>query len=390
MKSSSEAASRAKEVAHESGGGPARVLHVTGRMDRAGAETMIMNLYRAMDPTRVNFDFLYFTDDTCHYDSEIESKGGRIFRLSTNHRPHLLQRLLKTYLFLRSHHEFVAIHSHVGHTTGYVLMIAKLAGVRVRVDHAHSASTAAAQAPWRRYFTKTSRWLSSRSATRSLACSREAGLYHFKDSVAFEFFPNALDLDDWVAQSRTATLDWAQLFPHAPPGTKLLQVGRIDVAKNLQTTLHILRSLIAGGDHASLLIVGAGPQQDEIEAMIDALEIRDFVKLLGIRSDVAQLMASASCLLLPSHFEGFPVVLVEAQALGLPALVSNRVSSEVDLQIGLVQFLPIEDVQSWVAAIQRLESNPHQHETGGLETIRSQGFDTLTASRMLADIYLDA
>ena len=347
-----------------------------------------MNLYRAMDPNLVIFDFLVFTNDTCDFDSEIQSRGGRLFRVPTTHRPHLLQRMLRTYYILRQHPELKAIHSHVGHTTGYMLTVARFAGVKVRVDHAHNASTTAAQAPLRRVFASTSRWLSSRSATHSLACSHAAARYHFKKTVAYDFFPNAIDLDHWASQSRMATLDWADFFPQAHSGTKLLQVGRIAPVKNLQMTLRILRALLDAGDQASLLIVGAGPQEREIEDMIDVLELGNAVTLLGVRSDIEQLMASASCLLLPSHFEGFPVVLVEAQALGLRALVSNRVSSEVDLQVGLIDFLPLDDVQQWVAAIRSVGSDVNPNDTSRLETIRAHGFDSQTASRRLSDIYL--
>jgi glycosyltransferase involved in cell wall biosynthesis len=366
---------------------PDRVLQVVGTMDRAGAETMIMNLYRHIDRTAIQFDFLYFTDRTCDFDSEIASLGGRIFRVPARGQFRTWHRMWFMTRLLRVDRAFVAVHCHNLLGSGLHVLAAQLAGIPVRIVHSHNTSNGGEVSLVQALYGWTSRALIGFSATRLVSCGHAAGDYLFPSRTDVTIMPNAIDLRRFamrpVAHDQVADAGGTD----RPHGLRIVQVGRLETVKN-----HVFGLAIAGclRDHEirfTLSIIGQGELHQEIAAEIDRLGLSRHVRMMGPRADVAAIMADADAMIMPSLHEGFPVVLVEAQASGLPSFVSDRVSSEVDLGLGLVHFLSLARASDWAERLCAIAVAEKMPDMQRISMMTAKGFDVASSVDTLMNLY---
>tara|TARA_Y100001973_G_scaffold50738_1_gene75296 strand:+ start:15962 stop:17020 length:1059 start_codon:yes stop_codon:yes gene_type:complete len=314
-------------------------------MDRAGAETMIMNLYREIDHSRYQFDFVYFTDDSCDFDEEINSLGGVIYKIPTKNlfkRFWLLNRLA-------ADNSWHAVHVHTLFSGSLHLLSVKLAGATIRVAHAHSAGDSNNKSYLRGIYQRFSKWLYRRVATDYLACGEAAATFLFPKESNVIILPNAIDLKKFI-QARKACL--RQELNLRNGQIIILHLARFTPVKNHRFSLKIAADLKSLGIEFKFLLTGIGPELNRIKQLVEKNNLSKEIEFLGARSDIANLMKSSDVLILPSFYEGFPVVLVEAQASGLPSVVSTRISPEVDMGMGLVDFVDLDDpVRHWVDRI---------------------------------------
>ena len=360
---------------------PRRVLHIVGRMDRAGTETLLMNLYRQIDRDRVQFDFVYFTDDACDYDAEIESLGGRIHRVGATlaaARFFLLYRLLRG-------GQWTVIHSHTLFSSALHLLAARLAGVPQRIAHAHSTQDANSASRLGRAYQRLARRLIGSIGNQHLACSTPAGDFLFPGRTGVLVLPNGVDIAAFEGSSRSA----ARARLDSPEEEFLvLQVGRLMPVKNHARTIRIAREMLRRGIRFRMLLAGTGSGKNMILKQITESGLGGHVQLLGLRFDVPELMKAADVMILPSHYEGFSLALVEAQAAGLPSVVSSTVPAEADLGMGLVRFVGLEasDVE-WITALQAaadVEVPPIEMRRHVLE---QAGFSSASSARVLERVY---
>ncbi|WP_201530069.1 glycosyltransferase, partial [Psychrobacter frigidicola] len=137
-----------------------------------------------------------------------------------------------------------------------------------------------------------------------------------------------------------------------------------------------------------LYIIGQGPLEDQLKQQVQDKSLTDNIVFLGVRDDITELMASADYMIMPSLHEGFPVVLVESHSVGLTAIVSDQVSNEVDLGLGLVDFLPINSAEVWAdRLLEPKRSIPSENEI--LDVLRPCGFDVSSNAKKLAQFYMD-
>lgn len=362
---------------------PVRALHIIGRMDRAGAETMVMNLYREIDRSRFQFDFVYFTTDRCDYDEEIEALGGRIHRIgaaSPMARFRALYRLLRT-------GEWSIVHAHTLFSSGLYLTAARLALVPQRIAHAHSTQDANSHSILGRLYQRVSRVLLKWSATHYVACGLAAGAYLFPGQNDVVLLPNAVDIGKFSEASGAVRGELGI------PSEQLvvLQVGRFMPVKNYKRSIRIADAMRQAGMDFQLLLVGAGPEQPAIEHLVADKNLSRYVRFLGLRADIPELMAAADVMLMPSHHEGFPVVLVEAQAAGLPSVVSSAVSTEVELGMGMVRFVSLEDPDSaWSEMLQSAARSQVPSADARTNILEQAGFSAAVGARRLEQVYAAA
>jgi glycosyltransferase involved in cell wall biosynthesis len=370
---------------------PRRILHVFGGMDRGGAETMVMNLYRQIDRRQIQFDFAVQTSRVCHFDSEIESLGGRILRHPL---PAEAGWRAWSAAFLRSLSTcgpFSAVHSHVHHFSGVVLHLSRRHGVPVRVSHSHSNGHAAGLSLRRQAYERSMRFLIRRSATHLLGCSRQAcealfGAACWSDGRV-QLAPNAIPLADYAASAESRHLLRQEL--RLSPSTPLIgHVASFTEPKNHIFTVQVFGELTRTLPDAHFVLVGEGVLRPKIEDAIRDAGLGDRVHLLGIRSDVPRIMGALDLLLLPSLWEGLPVVLVEAQAAGVPCLVSDTVTRDADLDTGLLRFTSLRSgAEAWagecLAQLQCVRPPRARRE----QALRKAGYDIVDAARLLAGIY---
>lgn len=313
-----------------------RVLHIVDRMDRAGAETLIMNLYREIDRERIQFDFYCTSTAVGDYEEEIQKLGGVIYR---SNGANLISKSLSLWKFLLNS-QWEIVHAHTMYSSGFYLTAAQLAGVTHRIAHSHSAGDDRSGSVLGRAYQTIARTLLSFTATKRLACGDAAADNLFRDSSSrVTIIPNAIDIDSFFEASGVSVRESMGVNCNT---LLILQVGRLESVKNHFFSIKMAAALKKAGVDYKMLFVGNGTLEKEISDSLQENELEEQVLLLGLRKDIPELMAASDVFLMPSIHEGFPVVLVEAQAAGLPAVISTSISNEVDLSLNLVNFVDLK------------------------------------------------
>lgn len=322
---------------------PVRVLQVIGAMNRAGAESFVMNLYRKLDRTRFQFDFVRFGPDPGLFEPEIEAMGGRIIVIEGRN---LISRSLRLWQFLRAQ-PYAVVHAHTGFSGAWFLAAARLAGSRHRLLHSHSAVL---RADWLRGpYSWLSRRLGDWAQTMRLSCGRQATLELHGSAAPVTLFPNCVDLAAFAPDAAARRAIRAE-FNIAEDQQLVVHVARFEPVKNHDFTL-ALADRLRDDDKVRFLTVGTGSLEDWFREQIDGRGLGHRLAHAGLRTDIAAIFGAADAMILPSQYEGFPVVAVEAQAAGLPALFAMPIDTDVDLGLGLAWFGQTDDLESWVAAL---------------------------------------
>lgn len=356
---------------------PIRVLQVVPAMNAGGMETFIMNVYRAIDREQVQFDFLYHYDMPCFYDEEIERLGGRITKLTVRQDNDLPGYLRALRAFFTAHPEYRVIHGHYSGFGMFYNPIAKRCGITVRAGHSHNTN-------YEKNLVGTlDRCMSaffSAGLTHRFACGQEAGraLYGGK---AFTFLPNGVDAAAFAPDPAVRAALRAELGV-GEDGLLLGHIGRFCQQKNHGYLIDIFRRIKARRPGAKLVLLGQGETLDAVRAA--AADLGDAVVFAGVRANTRDYYAAMDAFLLPSLFEGLPVVLVEAQAAGLPCFVSDTVDKTVDFG-GNMQFLPLGQPDAWADAVC---GSPLVRAQDALERTRDAGYDIRTTAAKLQQFYL--
>lgn len=304
-----------------------RILQVVNDMHRAGLETMLMNYYRNIDRTEIQFDFLTHRPNKSDYDDEIISLGGKVYyapRLYPQNYPKYF-RWMKA--FFAEHPEYKIIHSHIDTMSYLPLKAAKKAGVPVRIAHSHNTSIDKDfKYPLKMYFRSRINGV----VTDRLACGREAGEFLFKNK-SFKVIPNAVDADIFLYDAHLREKKRRELG--LENNLVVGHVGRLSYQKNHKFLIQIFDALIKKEPAAKLVLVGVGEKEQEIREQVKALGLDESVIFLGNRSDVNELYQAMDVFVLPSLFEGIPVVGVEAQFADLPCLFSDKTPDEVKFNV---------------------------------------------------------
>ncbi len=372
--------------------GPIRILHVLGGMTWGGVETWLLHVLRHIDRERFHMDFLVHTDQPCPHDDEVRALGGAIIPCLDPSRPWLYARNFNR--IMREHGPYDVVHSHVHHYSGYVLLLAGRAGVPVRLAHSHndtSRNEARAGMLRRRYLKVMEQWI-HRYATGGLAASRAAALDLFgpewAEDARWRVLHYAVDLDGLRA---TVEPNSARAELGIPADAFVIgHAGRFAEQKNHAFLVDIAAAVAARDANARVLLVGDGPLLPDIERQVARTGLADRVVFVGARYDVPRLMQGAmDVFLLPSFYEGLPVALIEAQALGLPCVYSDVVTEEADAVARLVRRVSLSQPPSvWADTI--LAVRDAAQVTGrrdALGYLEKTSFDIRTSIGRLERIY---
>lgn len=359
-----------------------RVLHVFSVMNRGGAETMLMNLYRKMDFNIVQFDFIVHTKKKGEYDDEIKSLGGKIFYLPFFYGYNLFgyQRAWRS--FFRTHPEYSIIHVHYFTIAGAILPIARECNIAVRIVHCH---TAVDSLPFLRYLRfYILRPFAIRNATERFACGNDAGIFFYKKNN-FIVLNNSIDAEAFRFNSslRTNIRHYWELNDKFVIG----HVGSFTMVKNHNYIIKIFKKIIETNKNAILFLVGDGPLQHDIRDMVVRLGLQEKVIFAGVRANVSELLQAFDVFLFPSLHEGLPVVLIEAQAAGLKVIASDTISKEANIT-DLVQNISLEaSPEEWSEAVNCYADGYHRKDT--FDQIVKAGYDVHTTVKWLEKFYLN-
>ena len=327
---------------------PIIVAQIMGKWVGGGVESVIMNYYRHLDHSRVQFDFICDEDSTRIPYDEIKKLGGRVFLVPKYQN---LPKYLKVLEKLFKENQYRIVHSNINTLSVFPLYAAKKAGVPIRISHSHSTSN---PKEWKRNLIKNIlRPFSKRYATEYFACSELAGRYLFGnkafDRGKVKIIHNAIDIEkfkfDEVARKKLR-----KEFGIKDSTVVIGHVGRFVQQKNHTFLVDVFNEYHKKNLDSKLLLVGSGPLEDEIKKKAERLGLKDSVLFLGQRDDINKLYSVMDIFCLPSLYEGLPVVGVEAQAAGLPTIFSNRISEEVIVS-SYAKIVSIQDTGFYIEKI---------------------------------------
>ena len=294
---------------------PIRIAQIVGKWLGGGVEAVVMNYYRHLDHDKIQFDFICDDDSTNIPYDEIEKLGGKVILIPPYQKVFKYQKELRRVL---RDGKYKIVHSHINTLSVFPLYAAKKVGVPVRIAHSHSTTN---KKEWKKNLLKqVLRPFSKKYATNYMCCSELAGRWLFGDKTYDEgkvyLLNNAIDLDKFKYDKKIRDKKRKEL------GIKedtivIGHIGRFVAQKNHTFLIDIFNQFHKKKKNSILLLAGQGPLQEEIKNKVRELGLNDSVRFLGQRNDANELYQVFDVFLLPSLYEGLPVVGVEAQASGL-------------------------------------------------------------------------
>ena len=318
---------------------PIIVAQIMGKMIGGGVESVIMNYYKNIDKNEIQFDFICDEDSTNIPYEEIEKLGGRVIICPPYQKVFKYIKFLKK-LFKDNHYQIV--HSNINTLSVFPLYAAKKAKVPVRIAHSHSTSN---KKEWKKNLMKSVlRLFSKKYSTDYFACSELAGRYQFGNKTfdlgKVTVINNAIDLNDFKYDKKLRDKKRKELNVN-DDNFVIGHIGRFVPVKNHEFLLEIFNEVHKNNKKAILLLIGQGPMEENIKEKVKELKLTKSVKFLGQRSDVKELYQAMDAFVLPSLYEGLPVVGVEAQACGLLCFLSSDMTKETKV-LDSTQFIDLD------------------------------------------------
>lgn len=365
------------------------VLVLDTVMDRGGAEAMIMNYMRNINRDVIRFDFLTNRDYRAAYEDEIESLGGKVYHMCPMYPGKFRQYKRELREFLKEHPEYKIIHSNLEERSYFALKEAKKLGVPVRISHSHNRPLGFDLKLIIRYYF---RFMLKYYNTHMFACGEEAGdwLYGKKNRDKVIVMNNAIDAKAYTYDAKKS-LEMKEALGVLDK-TVIGHVGRFFAQKNHPFLIDIFNEIHKKDSNTVLLLVGGGELDDslknQMKQKVADLGLSDCVQFLGVREDVSDVMQAFDLFLLPSLFEGLPVTMVEAQASGLPCVISDKVPIQCDIT-GNVKVVALEDSpQKWADVVLEFVGEFERKDT--FDKIQKAGFDIKENAKWLEEFYKEA
>ena len=362
---------------------PVRIAQVVGKLCCAGVEMVINNYYRHIDHEKVQFDYYIQSDSDCDPPKDLIDMGARYYVIPPCRDPFAYTRTLEKQF---REHNYQIVHSNMNTLSVFVLAAAKKAGVPIRINHNHNTSCPGDTA--RNIAKKILKPFAGLYATDLCACSQSAGSWLFGEKAVKEgsvtIFNNAIDLARFASNADVRREVRAELG--LEDKFAVGHVGRFCYQKNHEFLIRTFRKVRDRNANAMLVMAGGGELQDEIRGMTESMGLADSVLFLNMRGDLERIYQAMDVFVLPSRYEGLPVVAVEAQAAGLPCVLSDRVTEEV-LLTPQTQMLSLEaGYEQWADAILKCEG---KEKIDSVELLRSRGFDIHVEAKKMERFYTD-
>lgn len=359
---------------------PVRVLQMIASLFLGGSQTVVMNLYKNIDRSKVQFDFIIDHDEYDQYRSQIEELGGNIYVMPSFNGKNILEVKKAWNDFFANHPEYKILHSHSRSYASIYFPIAKKHGVKT-IIHSHSTGNGYGA----KAFIKDCLQYPLRfQADYFFACTKQAGKWLFGSKVIggnrFFVLNNAVDTSRFKYNKEIRDI-YRKEFK-VEDKKVLIQVGNFVPEKNHIFSVELLSKLLKQDDNYILYFVGDGICREKIEKKIEELGLKEKAILLGFRKDVDKLLQMADYYLMPSLFEGLSLAAIEAQTSGINCLLSDTVDCQVKVSDNC-KMLPI-DLTVWENEIAKISKDRSDQSND----VTKAGFDIKTTSKWLMDFYL--
>lgn len=364
---------------------PIRVAHIMGKMIGGGVETIVMNYYKNINHSKIQFDFICDSDSTNIPREEIEALGGKVILVSPYQKVFKYHRELKKIL---KDGNYKIVHSHISTMSLFSLFAAKCAGVKIRIAHSHSTTNKKEKK--KNLLKQMLRPFSKVFATHYMGCSELAGRWLFGD---WEFekgnvyvLNNAIDLEKFKYDEKIRKEKRREL------GLKdstlaIGHIGRFVEQKNHRFLIDIFNEVHKKNNDSVLLLAGQGPLMEEIKEKVKKMKLNDCVRFLGQINDTNRIYQAFDIFLLPSLYEGLPVVGIEAQASGLLCLLSDDMTNETKVLDTTVFMSLNSEAKEWATTL--LNSYEKYERNDTRKEILNNNFDIKKESLKLEEYYLE-
>ena len=364
---------------------PVRVAQIMGKWVGGGVESVVMNYYRYIDRTKIQFDFICDDDSTNIPYEEIEKLGGKVILIPPYQKVFKYHNKLKKIL-KEGHYKIV--HSHINTLSVFSLFAAKCAGVPVRIAHSHSTTNKKEKK--KNLLKQLLRPFSELFATDYMCCSELAGRWLFGDKEYDKgnvyLLNNAIDLDKFKYNETLRKKKRKELG--IKDDTLVIgHIGRFVAQKNHDYLIDIFNEIHKKNNNSVLLLAGQGPLMEDIKNKVKELNLEDSVKFLGQRNDANELYQAFDVFLLPSLYEGLPVVGVEAQAAGLLCYLSDDMTKETKV-LDITKFMSLNNTpEEWANNI--LDDVKKYKRIDTSKEMTAKNFNIKEEAKKLEEYYLN-
>lgn len=364
-----------------------KIACIMGKWHGGGVESVVMNYYKNIDRSKIQFDFFCDADSTRIPYDEISELGGRVIVIPPYQKmPQYYKTLVKEFKDGGYH----IVHSHINAMSFFSLAAAKKAAVPVRIAHSHSTSS---PHEWKKNIIKNIlRPLSKINATHYFACSEVAAKWLFGNKTFADnkitLLHNAIDLSRFSFDEKSRE-EIRKEFQIKEDIVVLGHIGRFMPQKNHDFLIDIFNEYHKLNNNSLLFLAGAGPLEEAVRQKVASLGLTDAVIFAGQRKDAQKLYMAFDIFLLPSLYEGLAVVAVEAQASGVAVFASDQVSPETDIT-KTIKMLPLEKPEDWAEKIKEEVNRKADRKRASEENVsrlRNNGYDISLEGRKLAEMY---
>lgn len=345
---------------------------------------MVMNLYRNIDRSKIQFDFIIDRPNELFFADEIESLGGNVFVLPTFSTTNYFNLLKEWKTFLRNHHDYKVVHFHIRSYTSLIIPIVKSFGIQT-ISHSHSISNGTG---FSSLVKNILQYPLRYQADYFLACSDEAGKWLFGEAILnkknYYTVKNAIEGSKFYfnLEKRKEVRKKLNISDHT---IVFGNVGRLTEAKNQMYLLEIFTKLRKNMD-SKLLVIGDGHLRNDLLKKAEFLEITQDCIFLGDQKNVFEFYNAMDSFIFPSLWEGLGISVIEAETNGLQCYVSNNVPDEVDIGAELVEFIDLNNSSDyWVEKI--LKKNKRR-DFSPIDIFKKSGYDIEKISQWYENFYL--
>jgi len=361
---------------------PLRIAQIMGKMEKGGVESVVMNYYRHIDKNKIQFDFIVDSDSTCPQEQEILSLGGRVYKVAPYQN---IKQNMSDIQKIFELNKYKIMHSQLTTMSVFSLKVGEKCNIPVRICHGHN--TASKGETKKNVLKYMLRPFSKKYATHYFACSEYAGKWLFGNKTGgskLTVLNNAIDLekfsfDNDMREKLRAELGLENKFV-------LGNIGRFCFQKNHDFLIDVFYRVYKMDNSAVLMLIGEGELVDTVREKVRSLNLEKSVLFLEPKENINDYYQAMDVFVLPSHYEGFGIVALEAQAAGVPTICSDKVPNVTRLSEDIEYISLDTPADKWAEAIM-LRKNAGRKNS--IDYIRKKGYDIKVEARKLEDIYIN-
>ncbi|MBM6653403.1 glycosyltransferase [Faecalitalea cylindroides] len=360
---------------------PVRILHFTTKLSAGGVQTFLLSYFNGMDSSKVIFDFVVQGNEIGEFEKKLAEKGSKIFHVTSINKS-CITYCQEVYALLKAHPEYKIVHAHLNFRNILPLSMAKLAGVQTRISHSHS------NYPLNKLKQKIQKiifhFLIKIVATDYWTCSEQAGKWLYGKSRKTKVIHNAISSSNYIF-SEDIRKEYRKKYSISNEKV-WVNIGMFGMAKNHKFLIKLFKCYLNENPDTILILCGDGDLKKDIETDIAEYGIKDKVLMLGVVKNVQNYLMMADIMVMPSLFEGAPLVCVEAQATGCPVICSEAVPKEMIWNENVIRCHDW-NLNTWITNIKNLlDIKINRAEVNRM--CKENDFDINVEAKKLQKIYL--